>query len=920
MTFPQTKLPLIVELKTGTGQPASAWTDITGDVYERDAIEITRGKANESGQAAPQSCRLTLDNRTGKYSPRNPVGAFAGPIGRNTQLRVGLQADAVYDAQSNASGTGDLSWTHTPVDTPTGVAVIVLQLGSSSHEVTSVTYGGVAMSQAYTILGVMGATPVWKAVYFLGRNIPDGAQTIAVDTTAATLRQAGAISVTGGTSSEIHNVASASGTGANPSVSLSLNQRALIFGGMLSSHDAVTDVSPGAGYTQVFETDLGTEVSNYERAVAQNPASYGVGWVAASADWTIFAVAIRATYSRFWGEVSSWPPRWDTSGNDAYAPIEVAGQLRRLGQGTDPVSTGLRNFMLSQTSNLFRYWPLDGAVGTQYSLDISPIWSAPTNQRFFSEGPGSFKYGEDMGSAYLGTGMALFHTDESPMRGNVGNGYPNWAMDFMFQSINLGGLFFEMYDYNGAIWVLELDGAAGTAEVSLLDPFLGSIGFSATGVLAALLDSNPHHVRFQIAKNGADTDWTLYIDGDLVDSGTQAGYEVYGMSVFKIRYTRTGTESWVNLAHLAVWVDSAAVVWPSATATAQAAGGYAGETAGERIERICGLADIDVTVIGDTADTSLMGPQYSESTLSQIRDAESTDLGVLTEPRDGLGLLYRTRTSQYNQFPAVTLDYSAGHLSPPFEPVDDDQLLRNDVTAVRREGDTYRITKDTGALSVLEPPNGVGRYRDEVTVNVETDALLPGVASWLLNIGTLDEARFPSIAVDMANPDVVAADITSQILAVEVGDVIAITNADNANIPDDISTVVLGYTERLNSFEHRIVFNCAPGSIYDTAVYGTSASVGADRYDTGGSTLAAGATSTATSLSVATAAGNALWTTDAAAFPFEINIAGERIAVTNVTGVSSPQTFTVARSINGVVKAQAADAEVWLWQTPRYAL
>lgn len=73
------------------------------------------------------------------------------------------------------------------------------------------------------------------------------------------------------------------------------------------------------------------------------------------------------------------------------------------------------------------------------------------------------------------------------------------------------------------------------------------------------------------------------------------------------------------------------------------------------------------------------------------------------------------------------------------------------------------------------------------------------------------------------------------------------------------------------------------------------------------------------SVSVATTAGP-LWTTSAADFPFDIVIAGERMTVIAVSGSSSPQAFSVARGVNGVVKAQAAGAPIAVWHTPVAAL
>jgi hypothetical protein len=129
--------------------------------------------------------------------------------------------------------------------------------------------------------------------------------------------------------------------------------------------------------------------------------------------------------------------------------------------------------------------------------------------------------------------------------------------------------------------------------------------------------------------------------------------------------------------------------------------------------------------------------------------------------------------------------------------------------------------------------------------------------------------------------------------------------------------MVLGFTEGLGGKHYAMEFNAVPASPYDVIilddlVYG--------RLDTDGSTLAAGVSSGATALSVATAGSFPLWTTDSGDFPFDIAIAGERVTVTNITGSSSPQSFTVTRSVNGVSKAQSSGADVRLWTPPVPAL
>ncbi|MCY0961523.1 hypothetical protein OTB19_32195, partial [Streptomyces sp. H27-H5] len=126
--------------------------------------------------------------------------------------------------------------------------------------------------------------------------------------------------------------------------------------------------------------------------------------------------------------------------------------------------------------------------------------------------------------------------------------------------------------------------------------------------------------------------------------------------------------------------------------------------------------------------------------------------------------------------------------------------------------------------------------------------------------------------------------------------------------------IVEGYTETRKppSRFWTITLNCSPAgpwtvSVVDDPVTG--------RVDTDGSTLAAGVNSTATSLSVATV-GAPLWTTAGSDLPVDIEVDGEVMRVTAISGASSPQTFTVTRSINGIVKSQASGADVRLDQAP----
>lgn len=624
-------------------------------------------------------------------------------------------------------------------------------------------------------------------------------------------------------------------------------------------------------------------------------------------------------FTRFYGEISSWPPQWNEKHSENHVQVEANGILRRMGQGQPVVSSALKDWVLAQ-STLAAYYPLSGGEGTTYSPNLAPGKSGS----FIGSTGAVFRYGHDMGAAWLGTGMEINATGDGPYLQGIANAVGSTiALDFVFQSLAFGVLDVQIWPNQDEIWQLRLNTSAdaGTAQVSWNDGNGGINNVAATSAIPELQDTELHTCRFELRQAGPSVEYFLYIDGTLVSNvDTGFGTTLNHSPFFRLHYSRFTNQTYVNVAHFALWADNTAANLPTPGDYADVAFAYAGETALDRIARVCSDGGISLTTAGTASESMPMGPQFTETRLEQIRDVESTDMGILLEQIDAPGLRYLSRTSLYNQTAQFTLDYAVGQVVAPLEPVDDDQVTRNDVTATRRDGGSARYTVDDGPLSTEDPPDGVGRYEVDVTANPETDGFLDGIAAWIANIGTLDRARWPSVTVNLNSPNI-GSSLKTAIKGADVGDLFTITNMDAAFVYDDVSLIIVGYSENITPYVHTITFNCMPAEPYSVGAWSTSASSGTFRWDTGGSTLNSSATSTATSLSVATATGSALWTTDASAFPFDVNIGGERITVSNITGASSPQTFSpVTRSVNGVVKAQTSGTDVRLWDTPRWAL
>lgn len=69
------------------------WVDITQDARVTETIAMSRGRADEASQADPGKLGLKLNNRHGKYSPRNPLSPYYGQLTRNTPIRVRVRED-----------------------------------------------------------------------------------------------------------------------------------------------------------------------------------------------------------------------------------------------------------------------------------------------------------------------------------------------------------------------------------------------------------------------------------------------------------------------------------------------------------------------------------------------------------------------------------------------------------------------------------------------------------------------------------------------------------------------------------------------------------------------------------------------------------------------------------------------------------
>ncbi len=899
----------------------SRWNDISTDVFTRDDITLSYGQADEASELSPGKCRLTINNASGKYSPRNPYSPLYGKIGRNTPLRISLPGTVdsapSYDAGSFFTGTatGNFSWTHTPVRDPQGVIVFVGQSTTGADQVTGVTYGGVSMTEVpgSPLLLTSGVEDGAVYGYFLGSGIPTGPQTVEVTVSGGAVKDAHAITFTAdANTTELEDTSTLESAGIDdPSVTLTTTVQTFIAAYLLSGQDDATGWSLGPGFTwgpagQDFGTMVGFSFRSSSAAAAGSPVA-GVTTPGVE-EAALLAVAVKngPNAIRFTGEVPAWAPSWDLSGNDVWVPLEATGITRRLSQGSSALKSAIfREYTKPTRSVPVAYWPgedgssstliasgLDGgtAISPEGAVEFAEYEGFPGSEpviklatgRIVARIPGHTKTGDEQVRAVVKMPATITGTPQ--VIGIRTTGTASLVELLVNTSGNpLGNLQLQVYDPDGTLvftgtnWAFNVLGRQIELKVRLTQ--VGADVVYYIGV--RFLDTNtfPGFVASQTIAGRTQ--------GNAVRVSFGYNYDLPEMRIGHITFSNDDAFYDDTLDALVAWQ---------------------GETAGRRYERLCAEEGIVFESIGDLDSTVEMGAQRPKELLDLFTECAASDGGIQYETRAFVGLGYRTRESLMNQSARLALSYSAGHIGEPFEPTEDDQRIRNDVTVKREGGSSSRSVLQSGPLSIAAPPDGVGRYDQSETLSLFLDEQTASQASWRRHLGTWDEARYPAVKVQLTTN----ASLRNGAVSLRAGDVFTVSALPAWLPPDIVENLMVGYTEEISVSTWTITYNAIPARPFTVFVV---ASQTYGRLDTNGSTLATGITSGDTSLSIATVAGSAPWITTASRagdFPFDIVIGGEVMRVTAIVNAASPQTFTVARSINGVVKAHSAGAVVKL--------
>jgi len=612
---------------------------------------------------------------------------------------------------------------------------------------------------------------------------------------------------------------------------------------------------------------------------------------------------------RFTGTLDSLPLRWDQSANDKSVEITASSQMRRLQKSSTSISA-LKAFILSAnpygSTYPKTYWAMEGATtaGPKYSATVGLSGTAgqlvpagtgtitPDNYDGF-EGSGKLPtfgancYMVGRMVPYLATGTAphvVRMAIKLPAAGTLTDGWTLLNMStnmggtvanvgINYRTAGGGGLSFYAKNYSGTDLVGDsahgwsMDGkrcviyftAVNTSGSSTLTWTLGARVYSDYGV------ETVNSTNSTTASALMGTAWMLWIGNGSITNAS-VGHLAHGIN--------TG-----------MWASGLAPV------------GFPGEDARTRIDRVATAIGSDLQDSSPVEPTEYLAAQASGSALEVIRTAAQADGGLLCDAASTNNFWYipwrEIAKLQQNATP-LALTVASGHVAAPPEPTIDDQFLCTEATVTR----TSPSSASTG---------GTGSYVVDSTeaVSLTQSLAIHGVlrcqpaAESLVYRGGYTDVRLPSLEIDLRkNPSLI-----DRLCRTEVGYPVTITDPPVHLSSSTMYFYVLGWREYFDYWTWKVTLNLAPGAMFrEIGQFGNSVT---RRLEGEGVTVNGLHNTTTTSISAATANSTymPLISTTAGDYPCDIVAStGEVMTVTAVSGASSPQTLTVTRSVNGVVK------------------
>lgn len=864
-----------------------AWVDVTDHVRRAGRIRHTRGQRANAASVVASSASWTIESPGGLYSNRNPRSEYFGKLGRNTPARCTVAGPTYLDL-TGGPGCRIETPDHASLDITGDIDVRFdaeltnwADLDASFDHVEYIGKFGASGEKSWALGNRNNRLFFeWSAN---GTDSTGVSSTIPLPVPAGRLAVRATMDVDNGAAGNTVTFYTAP-TIAGPWVQLG---SPVVTAGATSLFNTtralqIGDASPftfapaaGRVYGAEVRNGIGgTVVAAPTMAAATAGATSFVD--SAGRTWTVAnGATLTDRWQRFNLAVPEWPPSWHPSGNNITATLTGAGALRRLGQGRKALDSALRRRI--PTFGPLAYWPMeDQGDAVQAASPIDGVTAmAVTNVDWGANDS-------------LISSSALPQLDTNGVRCTLRGVVPppastltEWSVNWLYRldQANTPMRTFLRVLGSGTVREWHLNWSASLIRI---------LGFDADGgtLVSVDLTSVPelygqwNLVEFWIKQNGANVDWHIgWIDINRSGNFWEGSYAgtVGRPTAVASPAGGFGTElGGMAMGHVSVW-PTAQNEGYYATYGDGALKAWTGETAGERITRLADEESLPILLAGTNELQQRMGPQGAVPLLELLAECEATDGGILYEDRESTDLRFRDRASLYNQDPALTIPYA--QLAPPLTPVDDDQHIRNDVTRQRIGGSSARVIVEDGPLSVLPPEQGgVGIYDEALALSMYDDTQPLQIAGWAAHLGTWDEARYPSVRLYLHKYPA----LVEQVLALDVGDMIRITDLPDFLPPGPVDLIVQGYEEELDEFAWTVTLYCAPAGPWRVLQLSSGER---SRLASDGATLVAAVDADDASLSVTST--GARWVDSATypeCFPMPLVIGGEEVTATAITG------------------------------------
>lgn len=916
---------LRVELLTAAGP-----YDVTDDVM--GPVQVTEGRSSESGQPDPTRVALALKDHDGVYDPGNAESPLYGLIGRGTPLMVSTSIDPpgwpnVVDAFTRTVtegwGTPDTgpTWgafglvgTVLPTDLSVSGGsgrIYLASAGSWRSAVVGGPYGGFAsdVEVVYTVTAP-SATGAHIEADVMSRYVSVGSLRSWV-MARVTFSPGGAVTVSSRRSFSGVETLYASQITPLAHSGQAMRVRARFAGRMIAVKVwEAASVEPSewsaVWHLPTLPTWQGQTLIRAGRAVGNTNSALTVLYD---------NVEVTTRSPRAVVEVQSWPVELDPAGALPVVMIDAAGPLRRYGSGaevaTGPLTRALTSAVEAGTGPV-GYWPMeDGTTRMLPGQSWSPVVPGTSSMTIASGQTQDSLVGPLVGSLPLpqiGTAVASALVPPSAGTG----GLTMWATVVVPDQVYSGEFDLLIGSSTGtaATWVVELRPEAPGWELDLkVYTAAGALILDTSGPGVPIMNGMTR-IALELTQNGGNIDYVLaYVQADSLGfirkGGTITSHTLGAWSGVSVRGSTNGPSTAVG--HVTLW-NSVVSVFTNITQYR----GYPGETPATRAFRICSENGIPALTAPPHTTVQVMGTQPTATVPEILTDCAAVG-GAVVEDRSTGAVVLAPREYLYAGG-AIDVDVSwarPGDIPAATRVAADQGQFRNRVLVTRRDGVTARAEQTSGPLGTQPPPDGAGPAPVAVTLGVRTDAQAQQHADWRLRAALDVAPRIVTLTTRMHSadlPDMACLDV--------MRGTITITDVQRRMSRSGMfSAVPVGRAERIGPVEWTITHVLAPADPYTVW---TIEDPDRGRLDTAGSELDDSIDATDTTVYVATTSGP-LWTTDPAQLPMMVQIGGEPVEVTAVSGASSPQTFTVVRD-PAVAAAHAGGAAVSLFRSGRVAL